>query len=90
MYLLAKSGGHRCYRNGDINSYINSYMDILGKAELTASIRHIARFLKSGIPIYNSEVPGRQKSEKEKEKNTGNCKALCISRKRNKLFSPAC
>ena len=25
--------------------------------ELTVSIRHIARFLKSGIPIYNSDVP---------------------------------
>ena len=32
-------------------------MDILEKAEFSASIRHIARFLKSGIPIYNSEVP---------------------------------
>ena len=32
-------------------------MDTLEKAKLTASIRHIARFLKSGIPIYNSEVP---------------------------------
>ena len=29
----------------------------LEKAELTASIRRITRFLKSGIPIYNSEVP---------------------------------
>ena len=32
-------------------------MDTLEKTELTASIRHIAIFLKSGIPIYNSEVP---------------------------------
>ena len=32
-------------------------MGTLEKAELTASIRHIVRFLKSGIPIYNSEVP---------------------------------
>ena len=32
-------------------------MDTLEKAELTASIRHIARFLKSEIQIYNSEVP---------------------------------
>ena len=31
-------------------------MDTLEKAELNASIRHIARFLKSGIPIYKSEV----------------------------------
>ena len=27
------------------------------KAKLTASIRYIERFSKSGIPIYNSEVP---------------------------------
>ena len=27
------------------------------KAELTGSIRHIARFLKSVIPIYSSKVP---------------------------------
>ena len=30
-------------------------MDTLEKAELTASISHIARFFKSGIPIYNSK-----------------------------------
>ena len=57
MYLLAKFGDHRSYGNGDINSYIKSYIDTWEKAELTASIRQIARFLKSGIPIYNSEVP---------------------------------
>ena len=32
-------------------------MDILEKAKLTASVRHIAIFLKSELPIYNSEVP---------------------------------
>ena len=31
-------------------------MDALENAEPTASIRNIARFLKSGIPIYNSEL----------------------------------
>ena len=46
-----------CYRNGDINSYIISHMNILEKAELTASICHIYIFLKSGIPIYNFEIP---------------------------------
>ena len=50
--------GHGSYRNGDINSYINSYMDTLEIAELTASIRHIARFLKSAILTYDSELPG--------------------------------
>ena len=52
MYLLAKFGGHRSDKNVDINSY----MDTLEKAELTVLIRHIARLVKSGIPIYNSEV----------------------------------
>ena len=32
-------------------------MDTLVKASPTTSTRHIARFLKSGIPIYNPEVP---------------------------------
>ena len=44
-------------RNGDINGDINSYKDTLEKVELTALINHIAIFLKSAIPIYNSEVP---------------------------------
>ena len=52
MYLLAKFGGHRSDKNVDINSY----MDTLEKAELTVLIRHIVRLVKSGIPIYNSEV----------------------------------
>ena len=37
--------------------YINFYMDALEKVELIALIRHIERYLKSGIPIYNTEVP---------------------------------
>ena len=57
MYLLAKYGDCRSYRYGDINYYIKSYLDTLENAELTVSIRHIGRLLKSGIPIYNSEVP---------------------------------
>ena len=57
MYLVANLGDHRSYRNGNIDSFINCYMDILQKAELTASIHHIARFFKSGIPIYSSEDP---------------------------------
>ena len=32
------------------------YMNTSEKAELTASIRHIERFSKSGLLIYNSEV----------------------------------
>ena len=56
MYLFCKFDGYWSYRNRDINSYINSYMDTLEKAELIASVCHVARFLKSGVPIYNSEV----------------------------------
>ena len=57
MYLLANFCGHRSYGNGDINPYINSYMSTSEKTELTALVRHIEKFSKSGIPIYNSEVP---------------------------------
>ena len=56
MYLIAKFDDHRSNRNGDKNYFINSYMGTLEKAEVTTSIRHIGRFLKSGIPIQNSEV----------------------------------
>ena len=56
MYLLTKFVDHRSYRNRDVKSYINSYMGTLQKVELTALIRYIIIFLKSGIPIYNSEV----------------------------------
>ena len=57
MYLLAKFGGHRSYRNGGINSYINFCKSTLKKAELTVSIRNVARFLKSGILSFNIKVP---------------------------------
>ena len=56
MYLLAEFGDHRPDRNGDINSFIKYYMDTLERVEISTSIRHIARFLKSGIPIYSSDV----------------------------------
>ena len=66
-------------------------MNTLEKAELTALIRHIVTFLKSGIPIYNSEISdtadrkGKKKQEMKK-KNTGNCKVLCVSHRRKNLF----
>ena len=34
-------------------------MNTLEQAQLSNSMRHIARFLKSGILIYDSEVPDR-------------------------------
>ena len=58
-------------------------MDTYQKAELTASIRHLAIYLKSQILIYNPKS-GLQLAEKQKKKkNTRNCKALCVSPKRN-------
>ena len=45
-------------------------MDTLEKAEFTTSICHNARFLESGIPIYNSEVPntaGRKTRRRRKQ-----------------------
>ena len=69
MYLLAKFGGHGSYGNGDIISYISFYINTTEKAKLTSSNRHIERFSKSRIPIYNSEIPdtaGRKITTTEK------------------------
>ena len=46
-------------------------MDTLEKTELAALIRDIATFLKSGIPIYNCEVPdtaGRRTKTKRRRR----------------------
>ena len=60
MHFLVKFGDHKSHGIGDINSYINSYMDFLEKAELTASISHIGR----NFPIlqFPSSGYGWQKS----------------------------
>ena len=75
--MLAKFGNHRSYRNRDINSY----MDTLGKAELTASIR-LLRYFKIRNTDLQSCSSGYGWQKNEKKENTGNCKALCVSRKR--------
>ena len=51
---------------------MNSYINTLEKAELTASICHIARFLKSRIPIYNPKlwIQLAEKPDKKKETET--------------------
>ena len=52
-----------------MNSYVKSYMNTFENAEPTASIFYITRFLKSGIPIYNSEDPvtaGRKTTTKRR------------------------
>ena len=72
-----KFRGLRSYGNGDINSYINSYMNILEKAELTALTRQTVKFPKSGITIFNCEATNTT-GRKKKKKNKGNCKALCV------------
>ena len=68
MYLLDKFCGYRSYGNRNFNSYIISFMIRLEKAELTASIRHIKRFSKSEIPIYNSEVPDTDNRKRNKRR----------------------
>ena len=77
-YLLAKFGDHRSYRHGDINSYINFYINILEKAELTASICHISKFLKSPIPIYNpkSQIRLAEKQVEGENAMTNFCNKL--------------
>ena len=86
MYLLARFGNNRSYRNEDINSYINSYMGALEKTEITASIHHIAICLKSGIPIYNSEVLGTAGRKMRRKKTQAIAKHYEFSRKCNKKY----
>ena len=81
MYLSAKFVDHRFYKDEDINAYINSNIDTLEKAELTAPICHIARFLKSGISIFNFEVPDTAAIEKERRRTETIAKrsAICVN-----------
>ena len=63
-------------------------MDILKKAELTAPIHHIARFLKIRNTDLQFEVSDRfDRKNKKKDKNTDNCKAFCVSRQRIKEYN---
>ena len=63
-------------------------MDIFGKAEFTVWIGNIARFLKSEIPIYNSEVPctsGRKTRKRRRgTQATAKCFALYANTKKEK------
>ena len=69
MYLLVKCGSYMSYGNGEMNSYVSSYMNTLEKGELIASVPHFDRSSKSGIPVYNSGVPDRT-ARKTRRKNT--------------------
>ena len=64
MYLVANFGNGE---NGDIKSYISSYLNILEKAKLTTSVIHIDRISKSRIPIYNSKVQTQADRKKRRE-----------------------
>ena len=58
-------------------------MDTLENAELATSIRHINQIFK----IRNTDLQFRSRQvekQRKKKKNTGNCKALCVLRKRSK------
>ena len=57
-------------------------MDTLEKAELTALIRHIGRFLKSGIPLFNIEVPdtaGRKTRKRRSRRRRAQSIAKCYA-----------
>ena len=64
-------------------------MDTLEKAEHIASFRHIARFLKSGIPIYNSEVPDKadRKTRRRRTQAIAKCYAFHANTMRRNLAS---
>ena len=53
-------------------------MNALEKAELAASIHHIVRFLKSGIPIYNSEVPDTADRETRRRRTQANANCFAF------------
>ena len=93
MYLLGKFDDQRSYGNGDINYFINSCMGTLEKAEVTASIRHIGRFSRSVIPIYNSEVQDKigKKTRRRRTQTIGKCytfHANAIKKPKNRLLNP--
>ena len=60
-------------------------MNTSEKAEHNALIRHIERFSKSRMPIYNFEV-----LDMAGRKNTDNYKKLCVLGKYSKSFFLVC
>ena len=86
IYLLAKFGSYRSYENGDINSYISSYLNTLEKAELITSV--ILRYFQNQgyrFTVRKSRTRLVEKpKEKKKRKNTGNCKVFTPTQKRSK------
>ena len=69
-------------------------MGTLKNAELSALILHIARFLKSGIPIYNCNVPETATKKKTTEEHRPLQSVLSFIKNvptylKNSLFSDA-
>ena len=79
MYLLANFGGQRSYGNGNINSYINPFMNSSEKAEISPSIRHIENFQNQE---YQFTILKSWTGLPEKRKEEDNRKTLCVSNKR--------
>ena len=73
--LLAKLGGHRSYRKGDINSCTNSYD--LPYCEIFKINNTNLQFRSPGY--------GWRKNKNKNKKNTGNCNAFCISCRRKNV-----
>ena len=73
--LLAKLGGHRSYRKGDINSYTNSY---------DLPYCEIFKINNTNLQFRSPGYCWRKNKNKNK-KNTGNCNAFCISCRRKNV-----
>ena len=73
-----KFGGYKSYRRGNVKHFINIYINMSKKAEPTTLIRHIERFSKSGIPLYNSE--SQKNLDKARNKYCNTWKELKITR----------
>ena len=70
MCLLAKFCDHRSYRNEDINSFINSYMDTLEKAEhtcLNPPYWEILKIRNYRFTVPKSRIRPAEKREEEEE-----------------------
>ena len=66
MYLLAEFVGDKSYRNGDINSHINSYMDALD-SQLRCAILQDFQNQEYRFTFPKSWVRLAEKTEEEEE-----------------------
>ena len=86
IYLLAKFGSYRSYENGDINSYISSYLNTLEKAELITSV--ILRYFQNQGYRFTVRKSRTRLVENRRRrrigKNTDNCKVFTPTQKRSK------